>query len=85
MSIETANDVAAVSVNLPSRRAAIIEAACDLWPDGIPCGITRRDIEAKVLAWLAGRGRSKASTSTVFIALKKYPRQKPRLTGFHRD
>jgi hypothetical protein len=82
MSFETANDAAAPSVKLPSRRAAIIEAAWELWPDGIPCGITRRDIEARVLAWLAGHGRSKASTSTVFLALKRYPRQKPRLTGF---
>jgi hypothetical protein len=84
MSSETLSEVD----KLPSRQLAVMEAASELWPDGIPCGITRRDIEDRIANWLVEHGRSKASTSTIFVALSRYPRQTPkilRLTGFHRE
>jgi hypothetical protein len=63
-------------IALPSRQAAIIEAARDLWPDAIPPGITRRDIDARVLAWLHEHGRSSASSITIWRALRTYPRRR---------
>jgi hypothetical protein len=82
MSVEPIiNDLAVA--RLPPRQIAIIEAASNLWPDGLPYGIVRRDIEAKIKSWLEEHGRSTASTSTIFLAPSKYPRQKPRLTGFN--
>jgi hypothetical protein len=61
-------------IELPSRQSAVWEAALDTWSAGIPTGLTRQAIAARIGEKLQERGVT-ASVPTIFRALRKYPRR----------
>jgi hypothetical protein len=62
-------------IELPSRQSAVWEAARDMWASGIPTGMTRQVIAARVCEWLQKERGVKASAATIFRALRRYPRR----------
>jgi hypothetical protein len=64
----------ATQIELPSRQSAVWEAARDMWAAGIPTGLTRETIAARIGERLAERGVT-ASVPTIFRALRRYPRR----------
>jgi hypothetical protein len=61
-------------IELPSRQSAVWEAARDMWAAGIPTGLTRQAIAARIREQLQKRGVD-ASVPTIFRALRRYPRR----------
>jgi hypothetical protein len=62
---------------MPHRQAAVWECAQQLWPAGIPNGLSCADRNVRILSWLSQRGRSWVGSTTIRRALMGYPRQAP--------
>jgi hypothetical protein len=64
-------------VDLPPRQSARWEAAADIWgTDGIPPGISRRDLDSIIRRWLHVHGRSNVGSTTIRRALERFPRRR---------